>query len=315
MTAPDPARAFGQRDFERSLVETIVEACPDGILVVDGRGVIASHNLRLFEVFGIAPEEFPGGRDGDLSGQADAPLLSRVLDLVKDPEPFLQRVRELYADPTLDDLTEVEWHDGRTLERHSRSLWSPDGVCLGRVWFFRDITARKQVERTLKELSHRDPLTGVANRRHFFERADEEVSRSRRFGRPLSCIMFDIDHFKEINDRWGHAAGDRVLVDLCASLEPILRQEDVFARVGGEEFALLLPDTDGQGAFVLSERIREKLAAGSCGDIRYAISAGVAELMPDDASAKRTLQRADVALYGAKDAGRNRTHRWRAADS
>lgn len=275
--------------------------------------MIVSHNQRLFDVFGIAPEEVPGDHSGQLTGLDDQLLLSRVLEQVKDRESFLQRVKALYADPMLEDQCEIELTDGRTLERHSRALWSAHRQYLGRVWFFRDITMRKRAETALQVLSQRDPLAGVANRRHFFDQANEEFTRARRFGRSLTFIMLDIDWFKRVNDRWGHAAGDKVLKNLCGVAEATLRQIDLFARVGGEEFAVLLPDTDTDGAFLLAERLRLNVAAQGVAEggdsISYTISAGVASLQPDDVSAEQALKRADVALYEAKDAGRNRTMR------
>lgn len=285
-----------------------MEASPSGILIVDENDAILANNLRLFEVFDIDPTELFGEGSHDLSGWPDNPMLSAVLDRVQNPGSFLPRVQELYSNRELDDHSEIDLKDGRTLERHSTALWDGDGKYIGRVWFFLDITDRKQLERMLRESSHRDALTGVANRRQFFERADEELARARRYGRDLGFIMLDIDHFKRVNDTWGHEAGDRVLVDMCVSVDPILREEDVFARVGGEEFAVLLPDTDLDGAYTLAERIREKVMADGSGETAYTISAGVAKLMPDDVSAKRPLQRADAALYEAKRDGRNRTY-------
>lgn len=308
MAGPKGPSGKGRRqEYSAELVEAIFEASPSGALVVDEHELIIAHNQRVFEVFGLDPDELFGG-ERDFVGRDDSALLSAALERVQDPDAFVKRVRELYADPELEDHCEIELKDGRTLERHSTALWDDDHAYLGRVWFIRDISDRKRFERALKETSHRDPLTGVANRRQFFERADEEMARARRYGRDLGFIMLDIDHFKRVNDTWGHAAGDRVLVDLCVSVDPILREEDVFARVGGEEFAVLLPDTDLDGSYALAERIREKVTEDGSGEIEYTLSAGVAKLMPDDVSSKRPLQRADAALYEAKRDGRDRTY-------
>jgi len=200
-----------------------------------------------------------------------------------------------------------------TLERYSVALWDSERKYIGRVWFFRDITVRKQVEQALHELTLRDPLTGVANRRHFGLRAAEEFARARRFGHRLSFIMLDIDRFKQINDRWEHAAGDRILINLCAVARTVLRQEDLFARIGGEEFAVLVPETDLEGAFRLAERLRRHAAKQAVAEgedrITYTVSAGVATLATEDATADFALQRADEALYTVKHAGRNRSMR------
>ncbi|MEX1081044.1 MAG: GGDEF domain-containing protein [Halofilum sp. (in: g-proteobacteria)] len=303
----DDTAAARRTEFEQSLLETILEASPDGMLVVDEQARIAAHNQRLLELFAIDPETIMASSDPDLVGLDDRPLLAQALTRVKDPQQFLARVEELYADPSLEDRCEVELLDGRTLERHSKALRGPAGEYLGRVWFFRDITDRKQLERTLREYSHRDPLTGAANRRHFFERADEETQRARRSGQPLSVLTFDVDYFKRINDEWGHAVGDQVLISVCASVDPVLRSHDLFARIGGEEFAVLMPDAALDDAYAVAERIREKLEFDGAGEVAYTVSVGVATLLPSDDTAKRTLQRADVALYEAKRSGRNHT--------
>lgn len=312
-TSPEPHDRLAELEFDRSLIAGILEASPDGILVVDERGLIVSHNQRLYEVLGIAPEELLPDNGRVLSGQSDRPLLARLLELVKHREAFLERVEALYANPEQEDHCEIEMKNRRTLERHSRALWSADHRYFGRVWFFRDITARKRVEAALLKMTQHDPLTGVANLRYFNQRAAEELSRARRTGSPLSVVMFDIDHFKQINDHWGHAVGDRVLQHLCTSTQGTLRQTDVFARVGGEEFAVLLPEADARGAFVFAERLRKRIEAQSMAEgtewISYTLSAGTTAVHPSDATVAVALERADEALYAAKKAGRNRTHR------
>lgn len=310
---PDPLDRLTELEFDRSLIAGILEASPDGILVVDERGVIVSHNQRLYEVLGIAPDELLESDTRVLSGHPDRPLLERVLELVKHRGAFLERVEALYAHPEQQDHCEIEMRDGRTLERHSRALWGAEHRYFGRVWFFRDITARKQVEAALLKMTQHDPLTGVANLRYFHQRGAEELSRARRKGNPLSVVMADIDHFKEINDKWGHAVGDRVLQHLCTSAQGTLRQTDVFARVGGEEFAVLLAEADSRGAFIFAERLRKRIESQAMAEgdtwIHYTLSAGTADLQPADASVMVALERADAALYAAKKAGRNRTHR------
>lgn len=277
-------RDVSDAEFQKSLVDAIHEASPEGILVVDGQGMIVSHNQRMLEVWGIDSEEVLGLPDGSLAGLPDQGFLSWVLEQVADQESFLNLVQELYADPSLEDLSEIELIDGRTLERHSRALWSQGGGCLGRVWFFRDITVHKQNQQALEELSNRDPLTGAANRRHFFERSAEEIARCRRFGHELALLMLDIDHFKAINDRLGHAAGDQVLQNLAGAAEAVLRRSDWLARLGGEEFAVLVPETGQDGAATLAERLREHMAAQEVPQdgqaIRYTVSVGVAVLGP-----------------------------------
>ncbi|HTI32518.1 MAG TPA: diguanylate cyclase, partial [Miltoncostaea sp.] len=158
----------------------------------------------------------------------------------------------------------------------------------------------------LTRLAQTDALTGLANRRAFEARLHEEVGRARRDGSPLSVVVLDMDHFKEVNDRHGHEEGDRTLATLAARMRSTTRASDMIARIGGEEFAWLLPATDSDGAEVLAERLRGVIAAepfGAAGT--RTISGGVAALGPDD-DALALLRRADARLYAAKAAGRDR---------
>jgi diguanylate cyclase (GGDEF)-like protein len=309
---PDPAHrvAFPDHDFQQSLLNAIIDASPDGILVVDGKGIVVSHNRRFVELWRIPADRLTGTSPGSAVGGIDDPILATVLERVKDPDGFLARVRELYASPSLDDDSEIELKDGRTVERHSTMLRGEGDVYLGRVWFFRDVTARKETEATLLALARHDPLTGILNRRYFAERAEQEFVRARRHRTPLAIAEFDIDHFKRVNDRFGHATGDEVLKAVCATGRAMIRETSLFGRIGGEEFAVLLIDADPAGARVFAERLcaavagTRVLAHGS--EISCTISVGVALRRTDDATAEDCLQRADAAMYLAKKGGRNR---------
>lgn len=174
-----------------------------------------------------------------------------------------------------------------------------------------DITEQKRIESELEVLATTDPLTHVANRRHFLEFGDNELSRSKRYGRPFSILMMDIDHFKRINDKYGHAAGDAILAELAATCRTMLRDADMIGRLGGEEFAVILPETDTDGAYALAERLRKELAAMSVvnisGIIKITVSIGIAAYHPgDNANLDSILAMADKAMFAAKDLGRNR---------
>lgn len=171
-----------------------------------------------------------------------------------------------------------------------------------------DVTRRKEMEAHLQWLASTDPLTGLANRSRFFEESAREISRARREEKPLAVLMADIDFFKRINDARGHDAGDaalRAFAGLCRSL---LRGQDLAARMGGEEFAVLLPETGREGALVLAERLRAAVEGlrldGAAGGMT--ISVGVSEVLPGEPGVDAALSRADHALYEAKRAGRNR---------
>lgn len=305
-----PASDAAGAEFQSSLIRAIHEASPDGILVVDDRNMVVSMNHRLLEVWNI-PQDWAASNAGTSTGVLgpDERMLSRATERVKDPRAFLDRIQQLYADPSLNDHCEIALKDGRTLERHSTVLWSEAGRYLGRVWFFRDITVRKDLETRLSALACTDPLTGVANRRHFFERAAEELARARRFKRALSLALLDIDHFKLINDSHGHAAGDAVLRELCSGWVQALRTVDVFARIGGEEFVAMMPDTALAGACRAAERFRvfaeEHRTRVGDEDLSCTVSVGVATVHDGDKAVDSCMRRADDALYRAKHKGRN----------
>ncbi len=196
---------------------------------------------------------------------------------------------------------------------------SPDGILVvdaqgmvvaHNLWFFRDITTQKNHEAALIQLARHDPLTGTANRRYFFERAEQEFMRSRRYQTPLSITLIDVDHFKHINDQYGHATGDEVLKLLSEKIAALLRESDLLARIGGEEFAILMPCTGLAGAALMAERLRLTIAeeaspvAGLMPHLRF--SAGVTQLKAQDQSIEDCLRRADEAMYKAKQAGRDR---------
>jgi len=166
----------------------------------------------------------------------------------------------------------------------------------------------REVNLTLKLASTRDPLTNLANRRLMMERLSAEVASAERLGRPLSLILIDIDHFKEVNDSLGHDAGDRVLMEISRALARELRAYDVCARWGGEEFLILLPETPGIGALRVSERLCRHVSGiefmGLPPDVRVTVSIGVAEYQMGS-SVSEVVKRADAALYEAKRAGRN----------
>lgn len=174
-----------------------------------------------------------------------------------------------------------------------------------------DLTERKKLERELERQARIDMLTGLNNRRHFLELAEHELARSRRHGEPLSALMLDVDHFKQFNDTYGHHVGDMVLQKLSEVCIHALREIDILGRLGGEEFAILLPETDSTQAWETAERLRLAVANADVQiepgkPLHFTISIGVASFLATDAQVDTMLKRADAALYEAKNAGRNR---------
>ena len=169
---------------------------------------------------------------------------------------------------------------------------------------------------TLTEVSKRDPLTDVYNRRFLFERLDGEFSRAHRKRSYLSCILLDVDHFKRINDDFGHQVGDATLIGIGRILKDCLRGQDIVGRYGGEEFLVVLPETDEEGARLVAERIRRAVAESPFAGVRdrqVTVSLGVTVFVPGEASVRQVeglVAQADEALYEAKRTGRDRAIVW-----
>lgn len=172
-----------------------------------------------------------------------------------------------------------------------------------------EIEQREVLEDRLREQANTDPLTGIGNRRNFFTLGQEIFDQAQRYKRPLSAVLFDVDHFKHINDTYGHAAGDEVLKTVVGAICGILRKPDVFCRYGGEEFAVLLPESDAVGASRLAERIRsvveERTIRVNETEEHVTVSVGVAVYTERDKEFGDLITRADDALYSAKRKGRN----------
>jgi diguanylate cyclase (GGDEF)-like protein len=191
-------------------------------------------------------------------------------------------------------------------------LKSGDRFALGAVHF--KFLQERDVENAYFQAIHdmmvRDGLTQISNKRKFEDEAVREVARARRYSRPLCLLLFDVDRFKTINDERGHLCGDFVLKEVVRLVSDFVRKEQVFARVGGDEFAVLTPEAKIDGAKTLGERLRQRVAnhefdyAGSC--FRVACSIGIAELSAEMKSPEELYEAADRALYAAKRGGRNR---------
>ena len=272
----------------------VVEQLSDGVVIVDRRGRIIDFNPAAAEIFAIPPQTSLNQPAGDF-------IKTQLL-------PDLLNGRRSSAEITL---------GARAYHVAATSLSSEEDRPLEVALVFRDITARRNAETALNKIkqemeryAHTDSLTGLANRRFFMQRLNEESERVKRGTQPLSVLVFDMDFFKRVNDTYGHAIGDRVLQVIASVTLEVKRISDIAARIGGEEFAMLLPDTDQPGAVKLAQRLRRTISEQIIGDangrpIRVTASIGVATMSGTDRSLDQILTHADHALYRAKDAGRN----------
>jgi diguanylate cyclase (GGDEF)-like protein/PAS domain S-box-containing protein len=307
------------RDFHHSLVRAIHEVSLAGILVVNEDGNVVSINRRFADVWGVSTPETPVSLH-DRVVASDEQLLAQCVQSTIDPEAFLKRVQELYANPDEDDHCEIELKDGRILERYSTGLQSDAGQYLGRVWFFTDITERKRAEQKLQDayqmveaLSAIDSVTGLANRRRFDDYLALEWRRAMREGRPISLLLVDVDHFKSYNDTYGHLSGDSCLRKVAElALDSVKRAGDLVARFGGDEFTVILTDTAGDGALRVANDICASVRRGNISHEMnprgfVTASVGCATMTPKPGQELTILiDLADRALYSAKRAGRDR---------
>ncbi|MBI5069126.1 MAG: diguanylate cyclase [Deltaproteobacteria bacterium] len=282
------------------LLTAAIEQSSSSIMVTDTAGRITFVNAAFTRTTGYSSAEVLGENP-------------RILKSGETP-------REVYRDLWAALAAGRAWRgELRNRKKSGESYWeeasiSPVADARGRISHYLavkdDITARKAAEEEVARLATTDPLTGVANRRRFLELLGMELDRARRFGDRAALLMLDVDHFKSVNDTHGHAAGDAVLQHLADLSRRSLRRIDLFGRLGGEEFAILLPGTDGAGARLLAERFRHAVADAPAqtgrGAIAVTVSIGIAELDPGDPDPDGVLARADAALYRAKQAGRNR---------
>jgi diguanylate cyclase (GGDEF)-like protein len=215
-----------------------------------------------------------------------------------------------------EDFFPVFGDNGRWVFFTAAPIRNAQGVVIGAVETLQDISARKGAEIALRKseeryrlISQLDALTQLFNSRHLHDQLAREIERSQRYKRPLALLMMDADHFKRINDTYGHLCGDHVLQELARTIKDCLRTIDTGYRYGGEEFVAVMPETDQVTALRVAERLRQRFASlplslGNHAPVHCTISIGVAELGADD-NATTLLQRADQAAYRAKARGRN----------
>lgn len=289
----------GELAEREEILRTITNAAQDAVMMIDSAGLVTYWNPAAERMFGLTREDVKG---------------KDLHDLIV-PERYLERARSGFAHfsrsgegPAIGRTTTLQ-------AKHKNGLEFPVEISLSAIslrgeWnavgIVRDATERVRAEAQLKQLATTDTLTGICNRRRFDEVLESEIDRVRRLSSPLTLILFDIDHFKRINDTFGHQAGDRVLIQLAVTVSEAIRTIDLFARWGGEEFIVLLPGSDLHAGRLLAEKLRSTLENTSFADVgQVTCSFGVAEFTSAD-NADTLMKKVDRCLYHAKSAGRNR---------
>lgn len=278
-------------------LDAILEQSPIGVSVSrrdDGRIIFV--NTRFAELIGLPREKLIGSRARDY--YLDTHQRLRVLDGLRGGG----------------GVTNMEVQFKRADGSPFWTLFTVNqaviqGTAVNLAWIY-DYTERRSMEEALRDMASRDPLTGIFNRRSFMDMARAQLARAHRFHEPLSVFVLDVDHFKRINDTFGHATGDDALRMVAAGCQAILREYDILGRLGGEEFVVVLPGATADESRVVAERVRRHLARmpieAQDGTFRLTASIGIAGLEGATDTLERAIHRADLALYRAKHLGRNR---------
>lgn len=293
------------RQSEAKLI-TVSYTALDAIVMIDDAGAVVFWNPAAERMFGYTSYE-----------ALDAPFYDLIV-----PERLreaimntLGRFNGAARGPSI-----ATTHDAVALHKHGFEFPVEVSIAacnLGGKWHavgaVRNISERREAENKLREMALLDGLTKVFNRNRFIDLAKREMERSQRYGRPLALLMLDADHFKKVNDNYGHATGDRVLQHFAQTCRDVLREVDLIGRLGGEEFAVLLPETALTGACAVAERLRQTIETDMLiterGSLSYTVSIGVAQMSEQAANFEDLLKAADDALYKAKNNGRNRVEK------
>ncbi len=293
----EAGRAEAEARFQQAF-----DDAPVGMSLMDLQGRFIEVNRALCEMTGFTSEQLKGRTFSVLSRSEDIPALADALrsQATGEAHRVTTEARAVHA------AGQTLW-----LEIHSTTLAGPDGrpaMVLSQVL---DVSDRRRFEARLQYMADHDPLTGLANRRSFERSLDNQLANVRRYGAQGALLVFDLDHFKAINDTLGHTAGDAIIVNTARILRDLLRESDVVARLGGDEFAILLPRADEEEALDVASRlvaaIRERgsvLEGQRPGSVTASV--GVTLLDPEQETGEQALVDADLAMYDAKEAGRDR---------
>ncbi len=289
-----------QASEQKLLVDTILNNINAHVYMKDCERNFLYVNSQVAELFGDTAENIIGKKDTDVLPKEIADHFYK-----SDCVVFNTKEKQIIEEEAMDD-------EGNSHHYLSTKIpfFSP-GKLPALIGFSTEVTELYKLKEEFKKLATLDALTDLYNRRYFTEQAEKEFLRAQRYQLALTLISIDIDHFKKINDNYGHLAGDKVLIEVAKQIKINLRQTDILARIGGEEFSILLPETTTAEALVFAERIRAcqsllKITGDWQGQIQLTVSIGISSYQDKDCNFGVLFSRADKALYHAKSAGRNR---------
>ena len=291
-------------DADRLRLDALLDVMSTGVLFLDAERRVICCNRAYHALWGL-PE------DALVAGEPALALTERTAGLREDDAGYRQHLRAVVGSGGISEPFDVVLKNGRILAETSRPVCGPDGEAIGRVWLFDDVTEQRTAQQRLVELAERDPLTNLYNRRRFQSELERLLADASRRGTQIGLLMFDLDAFKPVNDRFGHKAGDEVLVRLADAVMATVRRNEQFFRIGGDEFALLVPEAQELELAGLAKRVLAHIDAleyrfgGE--SVHVSASLGIALYPVHALSAEALLQCADQAMYAVKAGGR---HGW-----
>ena len=291
-------RAEDEREQVVAELQATLESTADGILVTDLLGRIRAFNRRFAATWGI-PEDL-------LESRQDEAVHAWMRRSVADAAGYQRRLQALQEATLLSATERLTLHSGQVLERVTRPLWCR-GQAMGRVYSFRDLSEQLAAQQRIEQLSLTDALTGLPNRRQLAEHVAQAGRRSRRDGGSFALLLIDLDRFRHINDSLGHETGDRVLVDVAQRIQACMRADDLLARIGGDQFALLVEGADTAIAEATARRVLDAVAAPySLDGAQFTLTCSIGgALCPGHGhGADELVRHAEAAVLAVKQGGR-----------
>jgi diguanylate cyclase (GGDEF)-like protein len=291
-------RAEDEREQVVAELQATLESTADGILVTDLMGRIRAFNRRFAQIWDI-PDEL-------LKSHQDDAVHAWLRRSVPDPEAYQRRLLAIQQATLLSATEQLTLRSGQVLERVSRPLWCR-GQAMGRVYSFRDLSEQMAARQRIEELSITDALTGLPNRRQLAEHVAKASQRSRHDGSSFALLLIDLDRFRQINDSLGHENGDRVLIDVAQRIKSCMRADDLLARIGGDQFALLVEGAETETAASSARRVLDAVAAPyNLDGAQFTLTCSIGgALCPGNGhGADELLRHAEAAVLAVKNAGR-----------
>ena len=295
-------RMLVQARHEQARMTSLLSAMTIGILFADVDGRVVYYNPAFRRIWLIADNQ-------DLAGRTTSEVMALSCNLLVRPEHFSRHILHILATYDASASFEIVMADGRVVTQLSYPVRDNDDRFIGRLWVYEDVTRERKTAEQLIYLAERDSLTGLHNRHRFQIELDCMLARSERSQCKGALLFFDLDEFKYINDTFGHRAGDSMLIRVAGEVQSLVRRNEVFSRIGGDEFAILMPDATEAEAVQLAERSIRAISQipfrFEDQSLRLTTSLGIALYPQHGTSADDLVAHADAAMYQAKEAGKN----------